>query len=202
VEARNLAPLSAGIDHTTAAALPISGLTAWQGLFSHGRLGTGQTVLIHGAAGAVGSIAVQLAREAGAHVIGSGRTAQKEGAFELGVDEYLDLQQGRLEDAGAVDLVFDVIGGEILDRSTQLVRPGGVLVTIAEPPRVQPVDAQAIFFVVEPDRDILATLERRLRDGRLRPVIAGVRPLAEAVSAFDPDRRSPGKVVIRVADDE
>ena len=134
VEARNLAPLSAGIDHTVAAALPISGLTARQGLFAHGRLTTGQTVLIHGAAGAVGSVAVQLAREAGARVIGSGRTAQKEAVLDLGVDEYLDLQRDRPEDIGEVDVVFDVIGGEILDRSANWCvravlslpsRPGG-----------------------------------------------------------------------------
>ena len=102
VEARNLAPLSAGIDHTVAAALPISGLTAWQGLFDHGHLATGQTVLIHGAAGAVGSIAVQLAREVGARVIGSGRTAQREMVLGLGADAFLDLQVDRLEDIGEV----------------------------------------------------------------------------------------------------
>ena len=152
VEARNLAPLSADIDHVVAAALPMPGLTAWQGLFDHGQLTTGQTILIHGAAGGVGSLAVQLAREAGARVIGSGRTAQKETVLGQGVDAFLDLQQDRLEDVGEVDVVFDVLGGEILDRSAQLVRAGGALVTIAEPPRVRPEGARAIFFVVEPDR--------------------------------------------------
>jgi NADPH:quinone reductase-like Zn-dependent oxidoreductase len=201
VEARNLAPLSAGIDHTVAAALPISGLTAWQGLFDHGRLATGQTVLIHGAAGSVGSIATQLAREAGARVIGSGRTAQRDMVLGLGADAFLDLQQERLEDIGAVDVVFDVIGGEILDRSAQLVRAGGVLVTIAEPPRVRPVDARAVFFVVEPDRAGLAALERRLRDGRLAPIAAAVGPLAEAASAFEPTHRTRGKTVIRITED-
>ena len=201
VEARNLAPLSAGIDHTVAAALPISGLTAWQGLFDHGHLATGQTVLIHGAAGSVGSIAVQLAREAGARVIGSGRTAQRETVLDLQVDAFLDLQQDRLEDIGEVDVVFDVVGGEILDRSAQLVRSGGALVTIAEPPRVRPDDARAIFFVVEPDRTQLAALERRLREGRLRPTVGAVLPLAEARSAFDPAHRTPGKTIIRITDD-
>src|SRR5215208_852246 len=146
VEARNLAPLSAGIDHTVAAALPISGLTAWQGLFDHGRLKTGQTVLIHGAAGSVGSIAIQLAHEAGARVIGSGRTMQSETVLSLEADAFLDLQQDRMEDIGQVDVVFDVIGGEVLDRSAQVVRPGGALVTVAEPPRVRPEGARAIFF--------------------------------------------------------
>lgn len=201
VEARNLAPLSAGIDHTVAAALPISGLTAWQGLFDHGRLATGQTVLIHGAAGSVGSIATQLAREAGARVIGSGRTAQRDAVLDLGAAIFLDLQQDRLDDVGQVDVVFDVIGGEVLDRSAQLVRAGGVLVTVAEPPRVQPLDARAVFFVVEPDRAGLAALERRLRDGRLHPIVGDVLPLAEAASAFDPANRTPGKPIIRITDD-
>lgn len=201
VEARNLAPLSAGVDHTVAAALPISGLTAWQGLFDHGRLATGQTILIHGAAGSVGSIAMQLAREAGARVIGSGRTAQRDAVLGLGAAAFLDLQQDRLDDIGQVDVVFDVIGGEVLDRSAQLVRPGGVLVTTAEPPRVQPVDSRTVFFVVEPDRAGLTALERRLRDGRLRPIVGDVVPLAKAASAFDPANRTPGKAIIRVTDD-
>ena len=200
VEARNLAPLSAGIDDSVAAALPISGLTAWQGLFDHGHLATGQTVLIHGAAGSVGSIAVQLAREAGARVIGSGRTAQRETVLGLEADAFLDLQQDRLEDIGEVDVVFDVIGGEILDRSAQLVRSGGALVTIAEPPRVRPDDARAVFFVVEPDRAGLAALERRLRDGRLRPIVGSVCPLAEAASAFAPAHRTRGKTIIRITE--
>ena len=201
VEARNLAPLSAGIDHTVAAALPISGLTAWQGLFDHGHLATGQTALIHGAAGAVGSIAVQLAREVGARVIGSGRTAQREMVLGLGADAFLDLQVDRLTDIGEVDVVFDAIGGEILDHSAPLVRSGGALVTIAEPPRRMPENARAVFFVVEPDRAVLATLERRLRDGRLRPIVGAVRPLAEAPSAFAPAHHARGKTIIRIADD-
>ena len=123
VEARSLAPLLADIDHTVAAALPISGLTAWQGLIDHARLGTGQTVLVHGAAGGVGSIAMQLAREVGARVIGTGRAADRDIALGLGVDAFLDLQADRLEDAGEVDVVFDVIGGEILNRSAAMGAP-------------------------------------------------------------------------------
>ena len=121
-------------------------------------------------------------------MIGSGRTAQRETVLGQGVDAFLDLQQDRLEDVGEVDVVFDVIGGEILDRSAQLVRAGGALVTIAEPPRVQPRDARAIFFVVEPDRARLAGLERRLRDGRLlvRLVGAVVPTRPTHLSAFEP----------------
>ncbi|MEU6657968.1 NADP-dependent oxidoreductase [Streptomyces sp. NPDC046821] len=199
VEARNLAPLPADVDHITAAALPISGLTAWQGLFDHGRLTTGQSVLIHGAAGGVGSIAVQLAREAGARVIGTGRAADREAALGLGVHTFVDLQADRLEDIGEMDVVFDVIGGEILERSTALVRAGGTLVTIAQPVTVHPADGRAVFFVVEPDRVRLADLAQRLRDGRLKPIVGAIRPLGDAAAAFAPNKRTPGKTIIRVA---
>ncbi|MEU5755115.1 NADP-dependent oxidoreductase [Streptomyces sp. NPDC047853] len=201
VEARNLAPLPADVDHTVAAALPISGLTAWQGLFDHARLGTGQTVLIHGAAGAVGSIAVQLAHEAGARVVGAGRSADRDTVLDLGAHAFLDLEADRWEDAGRVDVVFDVIGGDILDRSAALVRPGGTIVTIAQPPTVRPDDGQALFFVVEPDRARLADLAQRVRDGRLRVRVGAVRPLGEAVAAFTQRERVPGRTIIRVAED-
>jgi NADPH:quinone reductase-like Zn-dependent oxidoreductase len=201
VEARNLAPLAADIDHTVAAALPISGLTAWQALFDHGRLATGQTVLIHGAAGGVGSIAVQLAREVGARVVGTGRAADRDVALGLGADVFVDLDGAPLEEAGPVDVILDVIGGEILDRSTALVRPGGTVVTIAAPPRIQPEGGRAVFFVVEPDRARLADLDERVRDGRLRPIVGAVRPLEETAAAFAPGRRTHGKTIIQVAAD-
>ncbi|MGW3188978.1 NADP-dependent oxidoreductase [Streptomyces ardesiacus] len=198
VEARNLTPLPADVDHTVAAALPVSGLTAWQGLFDHGRLTTGQTVVIHGAAGGVGSIAVQLAREAGARVIATGRAADRDTALALGADAFLDLESDRLQDAGEADVVLDVIGGEILDRSAALVRPGGTLVTIAAPPVVTPENGRAVFFVVESDRDRLADLVQRVRDGRLRIPVGEVRPLAEAPAAFAAGRARHGRTIIRV----
>jgi NADPH:quinone reductase-like Zn-dependent oxidoreductase len=201
VEARNLAPLSAGVDPIMAAALPISGLTAWQGLFDHGRLAAGQTVIIHGAFGGVGSIAVQLAREAGARVIGTGRAAHRQTVLDLGAHYFVDLHHDRLEDIGEVDMVFDVMGGQILDRSATLVRSGGALVSIAEPPRVPPGNTRAIFFVVEPDRAGLAALEGRLRDGRLRPLVGAIYALEDAPAAFDPAHGSVGKAIIRVLDD-
>jgi len=200
VEARNLAPLPADIDHTVAAALPISGLTAWQALFDHAHLTVGQTVLIHGAAGGVGSIAVQLAREVGAHVIGTGRAADRDTVLGLGAAAFMDLQEGQLHDAGHVDVVLDVIGGDVFDQSLALLRPGGTLVTIAAPPKVQPKDGRAIFFVVEADRARLADLAQRVRDGRLKPIIGPVRTLDEAPSAFAPERRSAGKTIIQVAE--
>ena len=201
VETRNLAPLPIDIDHTVAAALPISGLSAWQGLFDHGHLTAGQTVLINGAAGGVGSIAVQLAREVGARVIGSGRAGDRDRAAELGAHTFLDLDTEKLEDAGEVDVVFDVIGGEILTRSAALVRAGGTLVTIAEPPKTQPHDGRALFFLVESDRARLADLAARVRDGRLKPVVGAMLPLAEAATAFAPGKRIPGKTILQVAED-
>jgi len=201
VETRNLAPLPIDIDHTVAAALPISGLSAWQGLFDHGHLTAGQTVLINGAAGGVGSIAVQLAREVGARVIGSGRAGDRDRAAELGAHTFLDLDTEKLEDAGEVDVVFDVIGGEVLTRSAALVRAGGTLVTIAEPPKTQPHDGRALFFLVEPDRARLADLAARVRDGRLKPLVGAVLPLAEAAAAFAPGKRIPGKTILQVAEE-
>ena len=201
VEARNLAPLPIDIDHTVAASLPISGLTAWQALFDHGRLTAGQAVLIHGVAGAVGSIAVQLAREVGARVVGTGRTADRDRAAALGVHTFLDLDTEKLEDAGEVDVVFDVIGGDILARSAALVRAGGTLVTVVEPPKAQPREGRSVFFVVESDRAQLADLAARVRDGRLKPAVGAVLPLAEAAAAFAPHKRVPGKTIVRLAQD-
>lgn len=201
VEARNLAPLSDGVDHLLAAAVSISGLTAWQGLFTHGHLRAGQSVLIHGAAGSVGSVAVQLALEAGARVIATGRAAHRQTVLGLGADHFVDLNSDPLENIGEVDLVFDVLGGEILDRSAALVRPGGALISIAEPPRIQPENGRALFFVVEPDRGGLVELDRRLRDGLLRPLIGAIYPLDGAAAAFSRTHGSRGKAIIRVIDD-
>ena len=152
VEARNLAPLPGDVDFAVGASLPISGLTAWQGLFDHGRLQAGQSVLAHGAAGAVGSMVTQLAREFGAYVIGTGRAADRQIALDFGAHEFVDLDNDALEDVGGVDLVFDVIGGDIQKQSAGLVRARGTLVTIVGPPEAQPTDGLAIDFVVESDR--------------------------------------------------
>src|SRR5262249_20455417 len=105
IESRNLAPLPGDVDFTVGARLPISGLTAWQGLFQHGRLQAGQSVLVHGAAGAVGSMATQLAREAGAYVVGTGRSADRQTVLDFGAKEFVDLDQEVLEDVGRIDLV-------------------------------------------------------------------------------------------------
>lgn len=198
VEARNLAPLPGDVDFTVGASLPISGLTAWQGLFVHGRFQVGQSVLVHGAAGGVGSMVTQLAREAGAWVIGTGRAADRLTALDFGAQEFVDLQNDSLEDVGEVDLAFDVIGGDIQRRSADLIRAGGTLVTIAGPPQAQPVAGLAVDFVVEADRTQLNELVQRVRDGRLRTNIGNVAPLDDAVAALNPTRRINGKTIIRV----
>jgi NADPH:quinone reductase-like Zn-dependent oxidoreductase len=198
VEARNLAPLPGDVDFTVGASLPISALTAWQGLFVHGRFEVGQSVLVHGAAGGVGSMVTQLAREAGAYVIGTGRAADRQTALDFGAKEFVDLDNEALEDIGGVDLVFDVIGGDIGKRSAGLVRGGGMLVTIAGPPEVQPKEGLAVDFVVEADRTQLGEVVQRVRDGRLRTNIARVADLDEAIAAFNPTGQVKGKTIIRV----
>jgi NADPH:quinone reductase-like Zn-dependent oxidoreductase len=198
VEARNLAPLPGDVDFVVGASLPISGLTAWQGLFVHGRVRAGQSVLVHGAAGGVGSMVTQLAREAGAYVIGTGRAADRDRALELGAREFVDLGGDTLEDVGGVDLVFDVFGGDVQRRSAGLIRAGGTLVTIAGPPEARPAEGLAVDFVVEADRAQLVEIARRVRDGRLRTIIGNVAPLDDAVAAFNPAERVKGKTIIRV----
>ena len=197
IEARNLAPLPGDVDFTVGASLPISGLTAWQGLFQHGRLQAGQSVLAHGAAGAVGSMVTQLARLAGGYVIGTGRAADRAKALDFGAQEFVDLENDALEDVGQVDLVFDLIGGDVGKRSARLVRAGGTLVSIVGPVEVRP-DGLAIDFVVECDRAQLGEIVQRVRDGRLRTNIGTVAALDDAVATFNATARRAGKTVIHV----
>ncbi|MBZ9805735.1 NADP-dependent oxidoreductase [Mesorhizobium sp. ES1-6] len=198
MEARNLAPLPSDVDFEVGASLPISGLTAWQGLFQHGHLQSGQSVLAHGAAGAVGSVVTQLAREAGAYVIGTGRAADRRKALDFGANEFVDLGNDALEDIGGVDLVFDVIGGDVQKRSAALIRAGGTLVTVVGPTNIRPADGQAIDFVVEADRAQLSEMVHRIRDGRLRTNIGKVSALGDAVDTFNSAERRTGKTIIRV----
>jgi NADPH:quinone reductase-like Zn-dependent oxidoreductase len=198
VEARDLTPLPGDVDFTAGAALVMPGLTAWQGLFEHGRLQAGQSVLVHGAAGVVGSMASQLARQAGAYVIGTGRAGARQTALDFGAQEFADLDNDALEDVGEVDLVFDALGGDIAKRSAGLIRAGGTLVTVTGPIEARPSGGRTIDFVVVPDRAQSSELVRRLRDGQLRTNIGSVSTLDDALAAFNRTERRKGKTIIRV----
>jgi NADPH:quinone reductase-like Zn-dependent oxidoreductase len=202
VEARNVALKPRTADHVHAAAVPRAGLTAWQALFDHGKLVKGQTVVIHGAGGAVGSTAVQLARWAGAEVIGTGRSRARALAAELGADRFLELDAGRLQDAaGQADLVVDTIGGEVLAQSPALLRPGGTLVTIkaAFQPPASRDDITTVLFVQESSRAQLAELARLVDEGHLRPQVGAVYPLARAAEAYRAKAAGgiPGRIVLQ-----
>jgi NADPH:quinone reductase-like Zn-dependent oxidoreductase len=140
----------------------------------------------------------QLAREAGAYVIGTGRAADRQKALDFGAMEFADLENDVLEDVGGVDLVFDVIGGDIQKRSAGLVRAGGTLVSIAGSAGARPAGGLAVDFVVESDRAQLGEIVRRVRDGRLRTNIGNVAPLDDAVAALNPTERRKGKTIISV----
>ena len=184
------------LGHAESAAIPLPALTAWQGLFDHGRLGAGERVLILGAAGNVGGFAVQLARAAGAHVIGTASASSLKSVLELGAHEAVDAAT-RFEDAvGPVDVVFDTAGGEQLRRSGAVLGVDGRLVSVAEEPR-----GGGVYFIVEPNRDALQELARRADIGELRAPPVEVYPLASAREAFARSlgRGWHGKVVLAVA---
>ena len=202
VEARNVAPKPQTVDHVHAAAVPRAGLTAWQALFDHGRLARGQMVVIHGAGGAVGSTAVQLARWAGAEVIGTGRSHSRELATELGTDRFIALDTDRMEDAvSEADLVFDTIGGEVLARSPGLLKPGGTLITIKAAARLPTTrdDITTLVFVQESSRAQLTELARLVDEGHLRPQVGSVYPLARAAEAFGAKAAGgiPGRIILQ-----
>jgi NADPH:quinone reductase-like Zn-dependent oxidoreductase len=190
------------VDHVPAAATPISSLTAWQGLIERGRLVAGQRVIIHGAAGGVGSFAVQLARWRGAHVIGTASASNVAFVRGLGADEVIDYRVQRFEDvAHDLDVVLDTVGGETLERSWGVLKPGGRLVTIAtssegsQDPRVR-----AAFFIVEANRAQLDKIAGLIDAGHLRPVVDAVFPLAQALQAYE-HKPMRGKAVLLIADE-
>ena len=197
----DIARKPASVDHTHAAVTPISALTAWQGLFERARLAAGQQVLVHGAAGGVGSFAVQLARWRGARVIATAAAHNLDFVRSLGADEVIDYRAERFEDVVRdVDVVFDTVGGETLERSWGVLRRGGRMVTIAvSGERTTDERVRAAYFIVEPSRTQLAEVARLIDAGALRPVVGAEFPLADALLAY---RHKParGKVVMRVGD--
>jgi NADPH:quinone reductase-like Zn-dependent oxidoreductase len=189
------------VDHVAAAVAPISALTAWQGLIERGRLVAGQRVLIHGAAGGVGVFAVQLARRRGAHVIGTASASNVAFVRGLGADEVIDYRAQRFEHVvHDLDVVFDTVGGETLERSWGVLKPGGRLVTIATSVEgSQDPRTREAFFIVQANRAQLAEIARLIDAGQLRPVVDAVFPLAQARQAYE-HKPAHGKVVLDVAD--
>ena len=199
VEARNLAPKPEKMDHRTAAALPMVALTAQQALFDHGGLAAGQTVAVLGAAGGVGTFAVQLARAAGARVVALARPWASDLLSGLGADVFTDVDRAPLSE---VDLIFDLVGGETLRQACESSRPGGTVVSVVEAPPVG-ANRRGRFFVVEPSRPQLQELGARVVAGELRPVVGATWPLSQGRAAFEAKHRGgqPGKAVLLVADE-
>jgi NADPH:quinone reductase-like Zn-dependent oxidoreductase len=199
IEARSLAPKPATLDFVEAAAIPQAALTSWQALFDHGHLQSGQMVIIHGAGGGVGSMAVPLARWAGAHVIGTGRANTRQRVLDMGADEFVDVERdGWDAEVGQVDVVYDIIGGEVLARSAALVKPGGALVSIMGSPTTDRSDIRTVGFVRDPNGAQLRDISRLVDEGVLRPDVGAVYPLADAREAFmaKSTKHIPGKLVL------
>ncbi len=204
--AADLAPKPTSLDHVQAAAVPLSGLTAWQALFDHAQVSAGDRVLLHGAGGGVGTYAVQLAHDRGAHVIATASGAKAAFLRGLGADEVIDHTQVRFEDhVRDVDAVLDTVGGDTLERSWAVLRRGGVLVTIAGdvPESVaQAHGVRGVGILVQPNHGQLIELARRIDGGWLRPVIEAVYPLDRTREAYERGLlgHNRGKIVLKVAD--
>ena len=198
VEARNLATKPGPLSHVDAAAFPMAALTAWQALFVHADLRAGQTAVIHGAGGGVGTLAVQLAVSAGARVIGTGRADARDLVLHLGAHQYLDLAHDALGEVKEVDVVFDLVGGDVLNMSWPMVRPSGSIVSIVETPNAERADVNCVFFVVEANGEQLVELARRIDTERLRPVVGRVGTLPDGPRLWADKIAGgiPGKVVL------
>jgi NADPH:quinone reductase-like Zn-dependent oxidoreductase len=196
-----IAPKPESIDHVQAAVVPISGLTAWQALFDHGKLTAGHKVLIHGGAGGVGSFAIQLAVWKGAIVATTVSEGNMEFARVLGASEVIDYQKSKFEEKiQDADLVLDLVGGDTFQRSFGALREGGRVVTVATSSEsTDDPKAKAAFFIVEANRQQLAELARLLDAGALRPIVSEVVPMSIATEAYlAPKKSTPGKIVLRV----
>jgi NADPH:quinone reductase-like Zn-dependent oxidoreductase len=206
VRARDLAPKPKTLRHTQAAAVPLSALTAWQALFDHAGLVKGQRVLIHAAAGGVGTYAVQLAKGHGAYVIGTARAINADFLRTLGADDVIDYTAVRFEDrVHDVDVVLDSVGGDTLERSWSVLGKGGVLVTIADSAPAEKAatyGVRGVEFIVEPSRAQLIEIARLIDTGALRVIVEATYPLPDARAAFvrGLDGHNRGKLVLSVAE--
>jgi NADPH:quinone reductase-like Zn-dependent oxidoreductase len=207
-DAGMIARKPAGLDWVAAASVPVVAVTAWQALFEQGGLAAGQSVLIHGGAGAVGAYAVQLARRPGVRVIATASAGDLDHVRALGADQAIDHRAERFEDvAGPVDLVLDTVGGETLDRSFAVVKPGGMLVSIVAEPdadKARAAGIRAAFMLVKVNGADLDRIAERITAGQLKTAVGVVLPLAEARAAHEmlegTRPRPPGKIVLQVAD--
>jgi NADPH:quinone reductase-like Zn-dependent oxidoreductase len=199
-----VAPKPRSLNFIQAAAVPLAALSVWQAFFDHAHLSTGQTILIHGAAGSIGSCAVQVAHWAGAHVLATASTGKQDLLRRLGADEAIDYTASRFEDvAQRVDVVLDTIGGETLERSWGVLKPGGVLVSLVEPPAQERATSQgvrAVFFQARPNRAQLTRIGALIDAGYIQPLIEEVLPLARARQAYAPKHHT-GKTVLLVIDE-
>lgn len=200
----NAAPKPRTLGVLEAASVPLVGMTAWQGLFTHGQLQPGQTVLILGASGGVGSMAVQLARLAGAAVLGTASTENVERVRGLGCGEVIDYKRDRFEDvARDVDLCLDLVGGDFQQRAFAAVKRGGRLISAVQPPD-EALAAErgvtAAFFMMKPDSRQLRDLARRIDAGDLKVEISKILPLERVAEAEELNRQQKvdGKIVVQV----
>ena len=195
----NLSLKPSSLSHIEAASVPISLLTAWQGLHVQAKLQKGERVLIHGGAGAVGLFAVQLAKSRGAYVIATSSKANIDFVKRLGANEVIDYRERRFEEAGIVDVIFDTVGGETLDRSWDLLKPSGRLVTIAaEVESSTDPREKSAYFIVEQDGEQLASLGKLFDSGELKAFVKAELPMEEADHAYSGSiAGNPGKLIIR-----
>ncbi len=191
------------INFDTAASVPVAALTAWQGIFDHGELASGQRILITGASGAVGSMAVQLANVIGAHVIGTGSGRNEEFVRGLGADEFIDYKKGKFEEeVSDVDVVFDTVGSETQDGAFRTLKRGGVLVSTVNPPseeKAKQFGVKGAMVMVTPKPDQLAEINRLVETGKLKVRVAKVLPLAEVKKAhqLSASGHVDGKIILR-----
>jgi NADPH:quinone reductase-like Zn-dependent oxidoreductase len=191
------------IDFDTAASVPVAALTAWQGIFDHGKLASGQRILITGASGAVGSMAVQLAKVKGAHVIGTGSGRNEEFVRGLGAEEFIDYKKAKFEEeVSDVDVVFDTVGGETQERAFKTVKRGGILVSTVSPPSAEKAKESSVtvaMVMVISKADQLAEINRLVERGKLKVRVATVLPLAEVKKAhqLSASGHADGKIILR-----